>query len=275
MHKALSWLAPKKLSDLVWKSGFLCLCVFGWHYVVTRVLRKDSDHVAAEILIEAVATGFPFVLLFMSASWHQVKALNRLTKRAYYDPLSGLLNRQTFIDRFSRRLPDAHCGILLLIDVDHFKAINDKYGHAMGDRCIEAIGHRLHWHLRLDDLAGRIGGEEFAVFLPDVSREHARVVAMRLGLPVAFSDRTNEAHLSVTLSVGAAWVDGERGFEKMLVDADDALYEAKASGRAQLRFCDGTPPMSLATALTEDADAPRRRRRPWSRPGLRSNSRSG
>ena len=109
--------------------------------------------------------------------------------------------------------------------------------------------------LRLEDLAGRIGGEECAVFIPNVSKEHGETVAVRLGLPIGFTDTTKEKHLVVTLSIGAVWTQADQPFEKLLIEADDALYKAKASGRAQLRFSDRPDaiPLSLAGQVGVEA----------------------
>lgn len=231
-----------------------CVLIFGWHVLVTRQLLKDADHTMMDMAVEALFVGAPFVFLFMLGSWQQVSAIRALTKRAYYDPLSKVFNRQTFIGRLKRALPKSRTGLLLLIDVDHFKRINDRYGHAAGDRCIEAIGHRLNWHLRLEDIAGRIGGEEFAVFLSDVSVEHGKTVAVRLGQPVSFTDTDQVEHLTVTLSVGAVWTEREVPFEKQLVAADDALYVAKSLGRAQLRFADGSEGIALASQSVSESE---------------------
>ncbi|MBT8458213.1 MAG: GGDEF domain-containing protein [Boseongicola sp.] len=247
MRKVLNHFAPRSLSGFIWKSAFFCVLIFGWHVLVTRQILRDADHTMTDMALESLFIGTPFVFLFMLGSWQQVSAIRALTKRAYYDPLSKVFNRQTFIGRLKRALPKSRTGLLLLMDVDHFKRINDQYGHAAGDRCIEAIGHRLNWHLRLEDLAGRIGGEEFAVFLADVSEEHGKTVAVRLGQPVSFTDPSAKEHLTVTLSVGAVWAQSDVSFEKQLVAADDALYVAKSLGRAQLRFADGSEAIALSS----------------------------
>ncbi|NNE89206.1 MAG: GGDEF domain-containing protein [Silicimonas sp.] len=254
MRKILGWFAPKKWSDFAWKSALLCACIVIWDVIFTKYLQGEPTSFD-EIAIEAIGVGGPFVLLFMLGSWHQVTALRVLTKRAYFDPLSGVFNRHTFISRLNKAIPQASKGILMLIDADHFKQINDQYGHAVGDRCIEAIGHRLNWHVRDGDLAGRVGGEEFAVFLPNVSEEHGRAVAQRLGLPVSFTDAARQTNLTVTLSIGAVWTKPDQSIEQQLVAADEALYVAKSSGRAQLRFSDGGDGIPLS-ALETPPDPP-------------------
>jgi diguanylate cyclase (GGDEF)-like protein len=261
MRKILGHFAPQSLKGFIWKSALFCIAIFAWHLILSRVIIRDPDHSLTEIFLESLFVGAPFVFLFMFGSWNQVMAIRALTKRAYYDPLSKIFNRQTFISRLSRGLPKSHGGLLLLMDVDHFKRINDQHGHATGDRCIEAIGHRLNWHLRLEDIAGRIGGEEFAVFLPDVSKEHGKAVAIRLGQPVTFTVTSEGTHLTVTLSIGAIWTDRNRPFEEQLIAADDALYVAKSLGRAQLRFADEPDVIPLSSGeIATLADMPGERR---------------
>ena len=156
--------------------------------------------------------------------------------RARIDPLSGVVNRQTFFRRFNRAMKTSRTGLLLLIDADHFKNVNDIYGHAAGDRCISAIGHRLNWHMRDVDIAGRVGGEEFAVFLTNVAPAHGRTVAERIGQPITFSDGGGNDHISVTLSIGAVWLQPDISDDDLMVLADEALYIAKTTGRARLVF---------------------------------------
>jgi diguanylate cyclase (GGDEF)-like protein len=124
-----------------------------------------------------------------------------------------------------------------MIDIDHFKAINDTHGHAVGDQVLCAIAKRMLAGLRRSDIAGRYGGEEFAMVLPETDAEAAaRVVGERLraavaGLPVD----TAEGGLTVTISVGVAAVrTGRESLLDALTRADAALYTAKRAGRNQV-----------------------------------------
>lgn len=245
LRKTLGLLVPRSYFDLTGKFGVFCFIIAAWHVVVMRVFLNDHSTTLGFLVLDALLVGAAFVLLFLVGSWHQVTTLRALSERAYVDSLSGLLNRQTFLNRLGRRMRKARSGVLILFDADHFKQINDQYGHALGDRCIEAIGHRFNWHTRDSDLAGRIGGEEFAVFLSDVTEEHARAIATRLGMPVSFSDRNSQTHLTVTLSAGATFISPDRTLEEHLNDSDSALYVAKAAGRAQLRFSNRADAISL------------------------------
>lgn len=163
-----------------------------------------------------------------------------LAAAAATDALTGLPNRRTF-DAFlgnqialrARHRRDTSLG-LILVDLDHFKAVNDTHGHAVGDEVLAEFGHRLSNSSRRGELAARTGGEEFALVLPDTDAEELRGAAERIrhlldGNPI----ETAAGPLPITASVGAAWVDSiEMGGERLLYEtADAALYQSKESGR--------------------------------------------
>jgi diguanylate cyclase len=152
------------------------------------------------------------------------------------DGLTGLNNRRTFLELAQLRLDESPFGVVILLDADHFKRVNDVYGHAVGDVCLKEIAHRLKWNLREIDVAGRIGGEEFAVLFANATIEQARVIAGRLGQPIPFRAEGQAEHLSVTLSMGAVLIEPEISLDALLVRADQALYAAKEAGRARLVF---------------------------------------
>ncbi len=161
----------------------------------------------------------------------------RLYHQAIRDSLTGLFNRKHILDMLGMELDQ--CGrfgqglSIMLMDLDHFKTINDRYGHAAGDQVLSVMGQRISFGLRKVDQLGRIGGEEFLAYCPQTDLEGARALADRLreqvivdpipGLPVG--DR-------VTLSIGlATWEGPEDTAERLLSRADKALYRAKAEGR--------------------------------------------
>jgi diguanylate cyclase (GGDEF)-like protein len=123
----------------------------------------------------------------------------------------------------------------LLLDVDHFKAVNDRHGHAAGDEVLRVLAGRLRVRLRLEDACGRWGGEEFLVLLRDTPADAAEQVAQEL-LAVASGDpvRIEGDEVRVTLSIGVARWDGDSA-DGLLRCADAALYAAKAAGRAIVR----------------------------------------
>jgi len=164
----------------------------------------------------------------------EAEALERL---ASIDGMTGLNNRRNFLElaesewarfkRYGRPLA------LLMMDIDHFKSVNDTHGHDAGDEVIRSVADALQKHKRVSDIAGRLGGEEFALLLPEATLDSAVAAAERLRGLVEARVITLEGHrIPVTISVGASAVqDGTLGIEELIKQADVALYEAKRSGR--------------------------------------------
>src|SRR5689334_23305159 len=165
--------------------------------------------------------------------------LTRAREEAVIDGLSGLLNRKAFDERMhllvSQLQAESAPPSLVLIDIDHFKQINDTYGHLFGDAVIRSIGHLIKSTVKGQDIAARYGGEEFALLLPGTPVGGARVVADRLRF--AFSQsrirrlNSEEPVGNITISAGVAgYRDGE-DVTQLIARADAALYQSKALGR--------------------------------------------
>ncbi len=162
----------------------------------------------------------------------------RLSELASRDELTGLGNRRYFTQRGEEavRLAVRHGRPLsvLMIDLDHFKAVNDRYGHAAGDDVLKFLAVTLSLHSRTTDVCGRIGGEEFAMVLPETGLAEALTSAERIRAAVERSpiptDQSPEP-IAVTVSIGAATLQGRRTLDELLEEADRALYEAKNAGR--------------------------------------------
>lgn len=160
-----------------------------------------------------------------------------LTTLASTDALTGLNNRHAFISRAEALLKSAerfaHPCAALMLDIDHFKSINDRHGHQLGDRALQAVAEALKFTVREVDVLGRMGGEEFVVLLPQTDSREAWLVAERLretveSLRVALEDN---GELGMTLSLGIALrLPGEH-LDSLIGRADKALYRAKAGGR--------------------------------------------
>lgn len=149
------------------------------------------------------------------------------------DVLTGLMNRQGFFEQASRLLDRQRTGqesCVLMLDLDFFKRINDRFGHAAGDAVLRGFAQVLRQQLRPDDCVGRLGGEEFAILLAGTSAPAAHAIAERVRL--AFSAepmRIGDQALACTVSIGIGAGGGT--LEERLLEADAALYRAKASGR--------------------------------------------
>jgi len=160
---------------------------------------------------------------------------------AVTDSLTGLHNRRYAMHRLDRMLTGADRSVaVMMLDLDHFKRINDRFGHSAGDRVLSMVARRLRAQLRGEDLLARIGGEEFLVALPGVTYPEAIDCAERLRHAISdapFSIANDQPSLSVTISAGLAISDGRSYCEtsQSLIDrADRALYGAKADGRDQV-----------------------------------------
>jgi diguanylate cyclase (GGDEF)-like protein len=164
------------------------------------------------------------------------RAHRTLLRLAETDPLTGLSNRRGLQTMLRRRFPRPGArpamGVLIL-DVDHFKAINDRHGHEGGDRVLAEFGARMKAALRATDMVARWGGEEFLVVLPGTDARELLGVAERLRAVIAEAPfLLSSGPLRVTVSIGAAGLGpGEADFEEALHRADTALYDAKSRGR--------------------------------------------
>ena len=122
-------------------------------------------------------------------------------------------------------------GVLLMLDLDHFKQVNDRYGHAVGDAVLQHAAQIIRHGLRENDFAGRIGGEEFTVLLQAVDEGDGLVLANRLRERLATVPAVTDAgRINLTVSIGLAVLDGSSS-KRVLRHADEALYAAKAAGR--------------------------------------------
>lgn len=213
---------------------FLVIPLIGEDY---RALALPSlQWVLLGHVLLTTSTGFMLPLLSFSHTENQLLRLTEL------DDLTQLLNRREFLKRANQTLLNSrrqqHSVVVLMIDLDHFKLINDKWGHAIGDIALKKVADLLKVGLRTSDLIGRLGGEEFAVLMPNTSAEQAALIGQRLCERIAHHAWEIEARpVKLTVSVGGATcVDALRDLTELLKDADDALYQAKADGRNRIVF---------------------------------------
>ncbi|MCC6063790.1 MAG: GGDEF domain-containing protein [Thermocrinis sp.] len=160
-----------------------------------------------------------------------------LQELAYYDPLTGLPNRRFFFEHASLIFEEVKRYekplSLLVIDIDHFKRINDTYGHDVGDLVLKTFADVLRGIVRKSDICARLGGEEFVVLLPNTDLEGARVLAERIRTAVAKNPVKHGSIVIVfTVSIGASqYRKGMQGINELIKEADIALYRAKEGGR--------------------------------------------
>ncbi len=186
-------------------------------------------------IILPVLLGMP-LFFYMSMRVRGLVILNRrLGLVARTDSLTACLNRGAFTAKVEALLGDAERppnGALLMIDADNFKAINDVHGHIAGDEALTIIARSIRGVLRAGDLVGRMGGEEFAVFLPGVNQDQAEHIAERVRYSV---NRAMFApaglHCPLSVSIGGAAFERTTNFAELFRIADHRLYGAKQSGR--------------------------------------------
>jgi diguanylate cyclase (GGDEF)-like protein len=177
---------------------------------------------------------------------------NMLERLATTDPLTGLYNRRHLLgsldaewSRFQRYYRSVS---VLMLDIDHFKSVNDRYGHAIGDEAIKAVAAACLDGKRKSDVVGRFGGEEFAILLPETSLSRARIVAERIRKRVMGSRIVaHQVQFGVTVSIGIAEATvSMSGIDALMSAADHALYQAKAEGRNRCVAWSPPPPMNKA-----------------------------
>jgi diguanylate cyclase (GGDEF)-like protein len=212
---------------------------------VVAIHQRETEHVLGELealqliilAIVLLTLAVEALAIFRPMISRIVLYTGEITRLATIDPLTELLNRRGFLDRCAAELLRARrhsrplC--LLMLDADHFKQINDAHGHDGGDAALRRLANAIRQVIRAGDIAGRLGGEEFGILLPETEIPGAMIMAERLretiaNLPVIFRGD----NIRLTVSIGLApVVPAPGGIEKALHDADVLLYEAKRAGR--------------------------------------------
>ena len=201
--------------------------------IVTEVTANSALNIGSAMVYMIVALVFQLTLVTLVVS----RLVSELKRASRHDPLTGLLNRRAIDEALAaevqrvRRLGAPFS--VLMLDVDHFKPINDTHGHAAGDRALQHLATLLSSQMRDIDRVGRYGGEEFVVLLPGTPQEQAHGLAQRLCEKVAaLPPMWRDAPLPVTVSIGVAeWLGDSDGLPALMARADAALYRAKEDGR--------------------------------------------
>jgi diguanylate cyclase (GGDEF)-like protein len=191
-----------------------------------------------------------FILLAMAKERTEL----RHRTAAMVDPLTGIANRRSFMQDAAqlakRHTANPRPTAVLLVDLDHFKSINDRFGHALGDRALEVFAFTARQSVRSTDLLGRLGGEEFAAVLADTSRDKAMMVAERIRASFAQAAlEVDNRPVGATVSIGLVHCqDPVLDVHELLAQADQALYCAKENGRNRVEVA------SLDMMLKRKAD---------------------
>jgi diguanylate cyclase (GGDEF)-like protein len=237
---ALLWCAityamfPTTVLTFLFGSWTLIAVAFG--YLPGPAPAHGAAMMSARLGISLIAIA-PVMIASAMASRDDV--LNRMRVLATHDPLTGLVNRGAFTEGVGLIPGDRSTSVaLLMMDIDHFKPINDGCGHAGGDAVLVAFAQRVRACLRAEDLFARVGGDEFAIFatgrsVPDLFSMAERIRSAISDTPFSIG-RSRE--VPVTASIGMAVVSGDADvtLDRLLADADTALYRAKADGRDRI-----------------------------------------
>jgi diguanylate cyclase (GGDEF)-like protein len=194
-----------------------------------------------QIIVDASITIGIMLSALYFLTWKLMVRLDNVQKRlkhlAITDELTGLQNRRYIMEQleseYQRAVRTGTSLALVLIDIDHFKKVNDTYGHAAGDLVLKAVARDIRDNLRAYDLLGRIGGEEFLIASPGSTLDEAAACAERIREKIRGGEIANKAHsISVTVSAGVTSLSGQdEKADALLARADEALYRAKQAGR--------------------------------------------
>ncbi|MFG0786793.1 GGDEF domain-containing protein [Delftia tsuruhatensis] len=182
-------------------------------------------------LVSTLSFALLFTLMLLACTVRDV--FTALRQERNHDSLTNLLNRRAFQEAAELRLADSHMApvSVLIGDIDHFKRINDSWGHDCGDRVLQAVARTLQQHVRSDDLVSRFGGEEFVLLLMRTTPEEAERVAERIRAQLSADGYVLAAGQRITISFGIAPVAANTALTDALTRADALLYSAKQAGR--------------------------------------------
>jgi diguanylate cyclase (GGDEF)-like protein len=203
--------------------------------VIDSFIEKKKSIFRLSLLFSILNTLITFAILFLNLKWIR----NELEPAAHFDELTGCYNRRTFESKLRKMLGrtklDAKTFALAICDIDHFKAVNDTYGHDVGDKVLKNFSNLLKEKLRRSDLLARIGGEEFVVILDGVSE-----LAAAEFLYSQLRAHVERAHFEtvgrITMSVGFTFSQSQDTLIQVLKRADIALYQSKENGRNRVSF---------------------------------------
>jgi len=197
-----------------------------------RIVTIPLDNAVHSFFIDIIKRDEFFLLTLTNITSIQENQI-KIIEKAFYDNLTGIYNRNKFNEIFYLELKKAQRGALLsyvMFDIDHFKRVNDTYGHLVGDEVLKGIAKAVKEHIRETDCFVRWGGEEFFLILPNTSKEQALILAQKLQ-KIVREVKHKSVDKPITISFGVCSYQENDSKESILARCDKALYEAKESGR--------------------------------------------
>jgi len=225
------------------------MCVAGYRTVLTNLYYMrpwEVVHARSDLrwMYSLALMAFLATFMVMCDLWFLVTELNwELAQQARTDALTGALNRRALEEvhmiEEAHAVPYGHSLCMMMIDIDHFKRLNDTRGHAAGDCALQAFTRQVKTMLRCQDLLARSGGDEFTILLPDTTFADGLKAAERVRQAIeALETPFETGSIRLTVSVGVAQLDLKNGgWEEMVRRSDAALYEAKQLGRNRVASC--------------------------------------
>lgn len=244
-----------KIIPRIFSTIFIPLCYTGSYFFMNHLYldKKTLAYKHFDVTLNLIVSTIILSILI----GHLIHHLNRsnffrdrnleisrqkIKRLAAHDQLTGLLNRREFQERTENELERSkRYGLvfsILMLDLDHFKSINDTYGHAFGDEVLESVGSLINEEIRTTDLGARYGGEEFCILLSESTLDEAYQFCERLRKKISnlSFEPSGNSSLNVTCSMGVTeFNDRDASLQNLLNQADEALYEAKEMGRNQVR----------------------------------------
>jgi diguanylate cyclase len=240
-------MAVAYVQPMVWRGEVCGAVALGFLDPDTQLDADDRRHVAE--IADRVAVA-------VSSAWRDEK----LYQQTHFDTLTGLPNRMLFNDRLGREIArgqrESHPFALLFIDLDHFKNVNDSFGHSLGDEVLREAGRRIQRCVRESDTVSRLGGDEFTVLLTRLNHpQEAWLIGESIVQSLSQEFQLGEHHCFLSASVGISSfpADGSSP-EELMKSADTAMYRAKAGGRAQAVFFEERMNREAVARMTMDRD---------------------
>lgn len=240
MEKIVDLVAPRSCLGLLVKAAILVTCFTVVDYMISNLTYTFTSQSPFAAIMITFLIGAPFGLFVMAVMNVQRRLKDRLQYLSETDLLTGLPNRSSFFTQASEKISLGEASAVLMIDVDNFKQINDTYGHYAGDVALKLIGRHLRKQLRDGDVAGRIGGEEFAVLLDageiatidHITQSICETIVIESGTASEADFNT----FSITFSIGGVMALPGQKLVDLMKFADQALYRAKSEGRNRIVF---------------------------------------